>query len=155
MHTGVDLRASYGESVGVSMSGTVWFAGERSGYGNLVVVDHGSGISTFYAHLSKIVVSVGEKVDAGQLIGYVGSTGHSTGPHLHYEVRANGRAVDPSSSLALAGDELIVNGESVGLASTGGPVALPKAPGGTTISVEWKDDDTQTVNGQTLSVDWE
>lgn len=156
MHTGVDLRAEYGESVGASMSGTVWFAGERSGYGNLVVVDHGSGIATFYAHLSKIVVAAGEKVDAGQLVGYVGSTGRSTGPHLHYEVRANGRPVDPSSALALDGDQLLVNGQSVGIASTAGPVALPKAPGGTSISIDFDDPQiAKAPDGQSLMVDWE
>lgn len=156
MHTGVDLRATYGESVGVSMSGKVWFAGQRTGYGNVVVVDHGTGIATLYAHLSQIAVATGQSVEAGQLIGYVGSTGRSTGPHLHYEVRANGRPVDPGASIAVEGDKLVVNGQSLGLASTSGPVALPRPPGGTSIAVDW---DAETVaapaGGQALSIDWE
>jgi murein DD-endopeptidase MepM/ murein hydrolase activator NlpD len=157
IHTGVDVRADFGESVGVSMSGTVWFAGPRAGYGNLVVVDHGSGIATFYAHLSRIEVVAGQQVAAGQLLGYVGSTGHSTGPHLHYEVRANGRPVDPASAIAVAGDDLIVNGERIAAVGGSGPVSLPKAPGGTSISVAFSESETATlvVGGQALTVDWE
>jgi murein DD-endopeptidase MepM/ murein hydrolase activator NlpD len=136
MHTGVDLRADYGASVGASMSGRVWFAGARSGYGNLVVVDHGAGVATFYAHLSSIVVSIGQEIAAGQLVGYVGTTGRSTGPHLHYEVRANGHPVDPDSAISLVGDELVVQGRAFGRSGTwDGPVELPRAPGGTSIAV--------------------
>jgi murein DD-endopeptidase MepM/ murein hydrolase activator NlpD len=157
IHTGVDVRAEFGESVGASMSGTVWFAGPRAGYGNLVVVDHGSGIATFYAHLSRIDVVAGQPVAAGQLIGYVGSTGRSTGPHLHYEVRANGRPIDPASPIAVSGDDLVVNGEHIGAVAGSGPLALPKAPGGTNISVAFSDSESATlvVGGQALTVDWE
>lgn len=157
MHTGVDLHARYGESVGAAMSGTVWFAGARAGYGNLVVVDHGDGVSTFYAHLSSIAVRSGDVLEAGQLLGYVGSTGRSTGPHLHYEVRANGHPVDPSSAIAIENGELHVNGQALGQAgSWRGPVELPRAPGGTSIAVDWGvDDSSQSVAGQTLAVDWE
>ena len=95
MHTGVDLAAVFGSSVGASMSGAVSYAGPRGGYGNLVVIDHGNGVSTYYAHLSAVAVAAGQPVEAGELVGYVGSTGRSTGPHLHYEVRANGRPFDP------------------------------------------------------------
>ena len=70
-------------------------AGPSGGYGNLVVLDHGAGLSTAYAHQSRIAVSVGATVTQGGLLGYVGSTGHSTGPHLHFEVRVNGVARDP------------------------------------------------------------
>ena len=140
------------------LAGKVWFAGQRSGYGNVVVVDHGTGIATLYAHLSQISVATGQSIEAGQLIGYVGSTGRSTGPHLHYEVRANGRPVDPGTAIAVEGDKLVVNGQSLGLASGTGPVALPKAPGGTSIAVDW---DADTVSegpngtGPALSIDWE
>ena len=137
MHTGVDLQAAFGSSVGASMSGRVWFAGTRSGYGNLVVLDHGSGVATFYAHLSSIAVTSGEEVAAGQLIGYVGSTGRSTGPHLHYEVRANGHPVDPSSRISVSDGQIAVEGRAFGRAGTwDGPVELPRAPGGTSISVD-------------------
>lgn len=157
MHTGVDLKAAYGESVGAAMSGTVCFAGERSGYGNLVVLDHGSGIATFYAHLARIDVATGQTLAAGQLIGYVGTTGRSTGPHLHYEVRANGHPVDPSATIGIAGDRLVVNGQSLGAVGDVSPAALPKAPGGTSIARDWGADDgtVETSGGQTLSIDWE
>jgi hypothetical protein len=151
MHTGVDLRADYGSSVGASMSGKVWFAGVRSGYGNLVVIDHGNGVATFYAHLSAIAVAIGESVEAGQLVGLVGSTGRSTGPHLHYEVRANGHPVDPSSRISVVGDEVVVEGRAFGRAGTwDGPVELPRAPGGTTITA-----DLGATDGPSLLVDWE
>jgi murein DD-endopeptidase MepM/ murein hydrolase activator NlpD len=95
MHEGLDLGASYGSPIHAAAAGTVIYAGWLGGYGNLVVVDHGGGLSTAYGHQSAIAVSVGQHVDQGQVIGYVGSTGHSTGPHLHFEVRVNGSAVDP------------------------------------------------------------
>jgi murein DD-endopeptidase MepM/ murein hydrolase activator NlpD len=95
MHTGIDLGASYGTPIAAAAAGTVIYAGWLGGYGNLTVIDHGGGLATAYGHQSRIAVSFGEQVAQGQTIGYVGSTGHSTGPHLHFEVRVNGQAVDP------------------------------------------------------------
>jgi murein DD-endopeptidase MepM/ murein hydrolase activator NlpD len=111
MHTGVDLQADYGETVGAPLAGTVSFAGVKRGYGNIVIVDHGGGISTYYAHLSSIAVLVGDSVDAGQVIGQIGSTGRSTGPHLHYEVRANGHPVNPFATIAFEEGQVYVDGQ--------------------------------------------
>lgn len=94
-HTGVDLRARYGASVRASAGGTVLYSGWMRGYGRTVVVDHGNGLSTVYAHLSSAAVGRGRRVTQGESIGRVGSTGFSTGPHLHFEVRRNGRPVNP------------------------------------------------------------
>ena len=99
MHTGLDLRGEIGEPVHATAGGTVKIAGRDGGYGNLVEIDHGRGLSTRFGHLSKILVKVGQKVRLGQVIGLVGSTGRSTGPHLHYETRINGEAVDPQKFL--------------------------------------------------------
>jgi murein DD-endopeptidase MepM/ murein hydrolase activator NlpD len=95
MHTGIDLGAAYGTPIAAAAAGNVIYAGWLGGYGNLTIIDHGGGLATAYGHQSSIAVSVGEQVAQGQTIGYVGSTGHSTGPHLHFEVRVNGQAVDP------------------------------------------------------------
>ncbi len=95
MHTGVDFRAPMGYPAPAALSGRVIAAGWEGGYGNMVDIDHGNGIVTRYGHLSAIKVKVGESVKTGQLIGRVGSTGRSTGTHLHYEIRVNGRAIDP------------------------------------------------------------
>jgi murein DD-endopeptidase MepM/ murein hydrolase activator NlpD len=95
MHEGIDLGAAYGTPIAAAAAGTVIYAGWLGGYGNLTVIDHGGGLATAYGHQSRIAVGVGEQVAQGQIIGYVGSTGHSTGPHLHFEVRVNGQAVDP------------------------------------------------------------
>jgi murein DD-endopeptidase MepM/ murein hydrolase activator NlpD len=95
MHEGIDIGCAYGTPNRAAASGTVIYAGWLGGYGNLVVVDHGHGLSTAYAHASSILVSVGQSVSQGQTVSLVGSTGHSTGPHLHFEVRVNGVAVDP------------------------------------------------------------
>jgi murein DD-endopeptidase MepM/ murein hydrolase activator NlpD len=94
MHEGIDIAAPTGTPVRAAASGTVIFAGVMSGYGNLVVIDHGGGLATAYAHLSGFAVG-GGSVAQGQVIGYVGCTGHCYGPHLHFEVRVNGAAVDP------------------------------------------------------------
>jgi murein DD-endopeptidase MepM/ murein hydrolase activator NlpD len=94
-HEGQDIDAAYGTPVLVAATGRVIIAGWQRGYGNVVYVDHGSGLSTRYGHLSAIDVSVGQTVTRGQTIGLVGSTGRSTGPHLHYEVRINNQPVDP------------------------------------------------------------
>jgi murein DD-endopeptidase MepM/ murein hydrolase activator NlpD len=95
MHEGIDIGCAYGAPNRAAAAGTVIYAGWLSGYGNLVVVDHGNGLSTAYAHASSILVSVGQRVSQGETVSLVGSTGHSTGPHLHFEVRINGVAVDP------------------------------------------------------------
>jgi murein DD-endopeptidase MepM/ murein hydrolase activator NlpD len=99
MHTGLDFRAQTGDPVRATANGKVVSAGWSGGYGRMVEVDHGNGLSTRYGHLSEINVKVGEYVKIGQIIGEVGSTGRSTGPHLHYETRIDGEAVDPQKFL--------------------------------------------------------
>lgn len=94
-HEGLDYAAGAGTRVVASRGGVVTYAGAAGAYGNLVTVDHGNGIETRYAHLSAIAVRAGQRVDTGQTLGRVGSTGRSTGPHLHFEIRVNGKAVDP------------------------------------------------------------
>lgn len=99
-HAGVDFPAATGARVGAARSGTVVFAGASgSGWGTLVVVDHGRGVRTRYAHLSRVAVEPGKTVNAGSTIGFVGSTGESTGPHLHFEVTVRGANIDPLSAL--------------------------------------------------------
>ena len=95
MHEGIDIAASSGTPIRAAASGTVIHAGWLGGYGNLVVIDHGNGLATAYAHASSILVGVGQQVAQGETVSLVGSTGHSSGPHLHFEVRINGVAVDP------------------------------------------------------------
>ncbi len=102
LHSGVDLREEHGAPVKATAAGTVSVAGPQGGYGNLVEIDHGGGISTRYGHLSAIDVAPGQQIAPGAVIGRVGSTGRSTGPHLHYEVRIDGEAVDPSRFLKAA-----------------------------------------------------
>jgi len=99
MHNGLDMDGSTGDPIRASAGGTVILVGVKGGYGNTVMIDHGGGMVTLYAHQSKLGVSVGQKVTAGQTIGYVGSTGVSTGPHLHFEVRIDGAPVDPMKYL--------------------------------------------------------
>jgi murein DD-endopeptidase MepM/ murein hydrolase activator NlpD len=98
-HDGVDLGAPEGTSVQASAAGRVVFAGPRGGYGNLVIVDHGDGTRTRYAHCRSVGVAVGDAVTAGQPIAEVGNTGRSTGPHLHFEVRRDDVPVDPGTWL--------------------------------------------------------
>ncbi len=95
LHSGMDFRAPMGMPAKVTAPGVVTKAGWNGGYGRMVEVDHGNGFATRYGHLSEIDVAVGQKVDAGTIIGKTGSSGRSTGPHLHYEVRHNGEAIDP------------------------------------------------------------
>lgn len=102
LHTGIDLREEYGSPVRAVASGIVTVAGPENGYGTLVEIDHGNGYATRYAHLSTVSVRIGEKVEAGAMVGEVGTSGRSTGPHLHYEVRIAGEPVDPARYLKLA-----------------------------------------------------
>ena len=101
-HSGQDIEAPWGAPVIAGASGTVSFVGWQNGYGQLVIVDHGGGLTTRYGHLSHIDVELNQTVARGQLLGKVGSTGRSTGPHLHYEVRINDEAVDPLPYLLLS-----------------------------------------------------
>ncbi len=99
-HTGVDVSAPKGTPVIATAPGRVVFAGrDRGGYGKLVKVDHGNGLETWYAHMSRRAVGEGDRVDRGQQLGRVGHTGRATGPHLHYEVRLRGKAVNPRGYL--------------------------------------------------------
>lgn len=102
-HAGVDLPEPAGKPVYATADGTVALAGRTGGYGLLVTIRHRAGYETRYAHMSQITVAPGQALRRGRLIGYVGSTGHSTGPHLHYEVRLNGRAVDPTHFMRATG----------------------------------------------------
>ena len=95
LHAGVDFGASYGTAIGAAKDGKVIYASEMSGYGNVIIIDHGGGISTLYAHQSSFAVGLGQAIKQGQTIGYVGATGQVTGAHLHFEVRSNGTPVDP------------------------------------------------------------
>jgi murein DD-endopeptidase MepM/ murein hydrolase activator NlpD len=99
MHTGMDMRGETGDPVHATANGTVTIAGWQGGYGKMVEIDHGNGLATRYGHLSSIDVDVGKTVRTGQVIGKVGTTGRSTGPHLHYETRVDGEAVDPQKFL--------------------------------------------------------
>ena len=100
-HSGIDIGAPTGTYIVAALGGTVIISGWQGGYGNTIVIDHGGGISTLYGHNSRNLVNVGDRVDQGQVIGRVGSTGVSTGPHLHFEVRHNGRHVDPGPYLGM------------------------------------------------------
>ena len=96
-HTGLDIACATGTNIKVVSSGTVTFASYNGSYGNLVKVDHGNGVETWYAHCSKIYAKVGQTVEAGDVIAAVGSTGNSTGPHLHFEIRIDGNTVNPQN----------------------------------------------------------
>ncbi|HWC91783.1 MAG TPA: M23 family metallopeptidase, partial [Pseudolabrys sp.] len=99
MHTGIDLRGDIGEPVHATANGKVTMAGWEGGYGKMVEIDHGNGLTTRYGHLSEIDVKVGQIVRIGQVIGKIGSTGRSTGPHLHYETRVHDEPVNPQKYL--------------------------------------------------------
>lgn len=96
-HTGLDIAAPTGKSISVAASGKVTFSGWKGSYGNLVVITHSNGVQTYYGHCSKLYVSAGQSVSQGQSIAAVGSTGNSTGPHLHFEIRVNGVAYNPQN----------------------------------------------------------
>jgi len=95
LHKGLDIAAAHGTPIMAPSDGTVIFSGMEGGYGKVLVVDHGYGVKTRYAHLSELAVRMGERVKRGQRIGALGNTGRSTGPHLHYEVRVNGVPENP------------------------------------------------------------
>lgn len=99
-HEGLDFTANTGTPVYAAADGVVSVAGANGGYGKMVQIEHGSGLETRYAHTSKILVKVGQRVAKGEVIAYVGNTGRSTGPHLHYEIRLNGNALDPRKYLS-------------------------------------------------------
>jgi murein DD-endopeptidase MepM/ murein hydrolase activator NlpD len=94
-HAGMDIDGERGDLVMAPANGTILKAGWQGGYGNMIEIDHGNGLTTRYGHLSKIEIQVGDSVTRGQLIGLVGSTGRSTGPHLHYELRLNDKSINP------------------------------------------------------------
>ena len=98
-HTGLDIAAPLGTPIKAAASGTVTFAGWKGSYGNMLVISHGNNVQTYYAHCSKLSASVGTSISQGQVIGAVGSTGNSTGPHLHLEIRVNGIAYNPQNYL--------------------------------------------------------
>lgn len=99
LHQGVDIAVSTGTPIVATADGEVVHSGPAGGYGNMVQIRHGNGIETIYGHNSRLAVTVGQTVKKGQIISYAGSTGYSTGPHVHYEVRENGTAVDPMKYL--------------------------------------------------------
>lgn len=106
MHSGIDFKGPVGSPIYAAANGVVTFAGWKSGYGKVVEIEHGNGMMTRYAHMSRHDVTQGQRVDAGATIGGIGSTGRSTGPHLHFEVRINDRAVNPRKFLEIAPDVL-------------------------------------------------
>ena len=96
-HTGLDIACTTGTDIKVVSNGTVTFSGKKGSYGNLVIVDHGNGVETWYGHCSKLYAKVGDTVTVGDVIAAVGSTGNSTGPHLHFEIRIDGECVNPQN----------------------------------------------------------
>jgi len=101
-HTGIDLSAPYMSPVHATAAGTVTYAGYYSDYGKVVEIDHGNGIATLYAHLHRYIVSVGQRVAEHEQVGFLGSSGRSSGPHVHYEVRVNDEPQDPEKFIGLA-----------------------------------------------------
>lgn len=124
MHAGLDFKGAIGSPIFAAADGRVTFAGWKSGYGQAIEITHGNGMLTRYAHLSRIGVKVGQEVDAGDTIGGLGSTGRSTGPHLHFEVRINDRAVNPRPFLEAAPDVLKEVRRTGRAGSSGRPVAV-------------------------------
>ena len=104
-HSGIDFRGRLGDSVKTTGSGVVVFAGYNGGYGKCVVIEHEKNLQTMYGHLSKISVKEGEQVNSGQLIGLIGNTGRSTGPHVHYEIIVNGKGINPEKYISYAGQK--------------------------------------------------
>ncbi len=124
MHAGVDIRGPLGTPIYATADGTIAESDRRGGYGNLVEIDHGKGIATRYGHLSRLLVTAGARVKRGQMIGLMGSTGRSTGSHLHYEVRMDGRAVNPVPFLTSANHLLAAQDRSVHV----GPISADVPP---------------------------
>jgi len=104
LHPGIDLVQNYGAEIKATAAGRVVHAGWMGGYGNMVEIDHGNGIATRYGHMSEVMVAEGDEVKPGAVLGRIGSTGRSTGPHLHYEVRLDGEPVDPARFLEAGAD---------------------------------------------------
>ena len=104
-HKGIDMAAPSGTPIYATADGIVEKAEWFSSYGNFIAIEHGADLETRFGHLSRIAVSAGQRVHKGDLIGYVGSTGRSTGPHLHYEVRVDGQAVDPTPYMSESGGQ--------------------------------------------------
>jgi len=100
MHTGLDIAARHGTTIGAAMDGRVTFVGTKGGYGKTIIIEHANGYETLYGHCSKILVKRGQTVKKGQAVGKVGSTGYSTGPHLHFEVRRYGKRMNPEKVLS-------------------------------------------------------
>lgn len=98
-HSGLDLAAAYGSPIVATSDGVVSSAGLHGGYGLLVTLDHGAGLQTRYGHMSRLNVAPGQMARKGDVIGYVGSSGLATGPHLHYEIRLNGQPINPATHL--------------------------------------------------------
>ena len=118
-HAGVDISGTFGEAVRATADGTVEVASMASGYGREIVVNHGNGIETLYGHLSGFAVTAGQEVNRGQVIGYVGMSGRSTGPHLHYEVRIHNTPVNPYRYLRETAQQLATADDAVGLGKGG------------------------------------
>jgi murein DD-endopeptidase MepM/ murein hydrolase activator NlpD len=112
-HQGIDMMGKHGEPIYATGSGIVTTAGRMAGYGNMVEISHGTGVDTRYAHMARLLVKPGERVRQGQVIGHMGSTGRSTGTHLHYEVRVDGRPVDPQPFLDAASFALAARTDAV------------------------------------------
>jgi murein DD-endopeptidase MepM/ murein hydrolase activator NlpD len=160
-HEGIDIGAAAGTPIGAAGAGTVIFAGWNGGYGNMVEIDHGNGLTSLYAHMESIATSLGQTVSAGQTIGYVGSTGNSTGAHLHFGLYQDGAAIDPSAlwgyssgtmsaraGLHLVGEngpeiigfnggETVLNSKKTKLFESGrrGPNSIAASSGGVTVHV--------------------
>lgn len=128
MHAGIDFKGALGSPIFAAGGGRVTFAGWKSGYGQAIEITHGNGILTRYAHLSRIGVKIGQRVAAGSTIGGLGSTGRSTGPHLHFEVRINDRAVNPRPFLEAAPDVLKEVRRAGSARSSGRSYGRPAAP---------------------------
>ncbi len=128
-HKGIDYALPAGTVVrSAGMGKIIQTAEEAHGYGRFILIDHGEGLQTIYAHLSEIVISVGQSVEAGQIIGFSGNSGNSTGPHLHFELRLNGKAVDPQPYLTQDGGDWVVCCEMLNV-RTGPGIGYPVCGG--------------------------